>query len=76
MCEACDQQYKAVFNALQALPFAAWGDVSGARLDPEEVAKARTVEIDYVGKKPVGLKYLDTSQSPNGGREQRVDGWT
>ena len=37
----CDQQCKGIVNALQAFPFAALDDVRGAKLDPEEVAKAQ-----------------------------------
>ena len=42
-----------MFNALNAFPFAAWGDISGAKLNPSEVAEARRVEISYAEKKPV-----------------------
>ena len=48
-----DQQCKGFINALQAFPFAPWDDVSGAKLDPREVMKAREVEIEYAEKKPV-----------------------
>ena len=52
----CSDQCKGVLNALQAFPFAAWGDISGAALDPHEVSKARRLEIEYAEKKPVWTK--------------------
>ena len=54
MC--CEQQCKGILNALHAFPFAAWGDVSGAQLDPNKVVEARKVEIGYAEKKPVWQK--------------------
>ena len=41
----CEQQCKGVLNALDAFPFAAWDDISGAKLDPAKVVEARKVEI-------------------------------
>ena len=52
----CSQQCNAVLNALQAFPFSAWDDVAGTKLGPEEVVKARKVEIGYAEKKPVWVK--------------------
>ena len=43
-------------NALQAFPFSAWDDVTGTKLDPAEVIKARTVEFGYAEKKLVWTK--------------------
>ena len=43
---------KGILNALHAFPFAAWGDVSGAQLDPNNVVETRKVEIGYAEKKP------------------------
>ena len=43
-------------NALQVFPFAAWGDISSAPLNPEKVVEARKLEIDYAEKKPVWKK--------------------
>ena len=34
-------------KALQAFSFPAWDDVFGAKLDPDEVVKAREIEIGY-----------------------------
>ena len=45
-------------NALQAFPFSAWGDVTGTKLDPAEVIKARKIESGYAEKKPVLAKIL------------------
>ena len=42
--------------AVQALPFSTWGDVAGAKLDPDEVPKARKVQFGYAEKKPVWVK--------------------
>ena len=52
----CSQQCDGVLNSLQAFPFPAWGDVAGAKLDPDVVVKARKVEIGYAEKKPVWVK--------------------
>ena len=38
-------------HSLNAFPFAAWGDISGAKLDPNKVVEAQKVEIGYVEKK-------------------------
>ena len=35
------------------IPIAAWDDVSGTKLDPKEVMKARKVEIEHAEKKTV-----------------------
>ena len=43
----CEEQCKGVLNALRAFPFAAWDDISGAKLDPAKVVEAREVEIGY-----------------------------
>ena len=51
---------------MQAFPFAAWGDIRGAMLDPHEVSKARKVEIDYAGKKPVWSKMPREVAKANG----------
>ena len=32
---------------MQAFPFAAWGNVSGAKLDPEEVIKRERWDVGY-----------------------------
>ena len=49
----CDQRCKGITDALQAFPFAAWGGVSGAKLAPEEVVKARKVDVGNAERKPV-----------------------
>ena len=36
----CEEQCKRVFHALRAFLFAAWDDISGAKLDPTEVVVA------------------------------------
>ena len=51
-----DPMHVAVSNATRfstPCPFSAWDDVAGAKLDPEEVVKARKVETGYADKKPV-----------------------
>ena len=55
----CSQQCSGILNALQAFPFSALDDVTGAKLDPAEVIRARKVEIGYAEKKPVWTKILD-----------------
>ena len=52
----CEQQCKGIMNALQPFPFAASDDVSGAKLGPAEVIKARGIEIGYAERKPVWVK--------------------
>ena len=42
--------------ALQAFPFAAWDDISAAKLGPLKVAAARKLEIEYAEKKLVWKK--------------------
>ena len=37
----CEKQCNGILNALHAFPFAAWDDVSGAKLDPDKVVDAR-----------------------------------
>ena len=70
MCETCGGEMlgtglthaaacsaKALYaQCMQAFPFSAGGDVSGARLDAEEVIKARKIENGYAEKKPVWAK--------------------
>ncbi len=43
-------------NALQAFPFAAWGDISSAPLKPEKVVEASKLGISYAENKPVWKK--------------------
>ena len=52
----CQGQCKGMLNALQHFPFAAWGDISSAPLDPVKVTVARRLEIQYAEKKPVWQK--------------------
>ena len=52
----CDEQCEGMINALQHLPFAAWGDIMCAPLDPAKVTAARKLEIQYADKKPAWEK--------------------
>ena len=45
----CEDQCTGILNALQAFPFAAWGDISVGKLDPLKVVAARNVETGYPG---------------------------
>ena len=56
MHRCCEEQCTGILNALQAPPFAAWDDVSAAKLDPLKVVAARTLEMEYVQKKPASIK--------------------
>ena len=51
MC--CENQSTGILSALQAFAFAAWGDMSAAKVDPLKVVAARKLGIDYAEKKPV-----------------------
>ena len=51
-----ETEEREVLNALQSFPFAAWGDVSAAPLNPERVVEARKLVIEYANKKPVWHK--------------------
>ena len=54
--QCCQKQYQESLNALQAFPYAAWGDISAAPLDPAKVSAARKLEMDYAENKPVWKK--------------------
>ena len=54
--QCCRRQCHESLNALQAFPYAAWGDISAAPLDPVKVTTARMLEIEYAEKKPVWKK--------------------
>ena len=54
--QCCEEQCRKSLNALRSFPFAAWGDISGAPLDPQKVVEARKLEIEYATKKPVWHK--------------------
>ena len=41
----CEQQCTGVFTASHAFPFAAWDDISGAKLDTDKVVEERKAEI-------------------------------
>ena len=56
MQQCCQKQCHESFNALQAFPYAAWGDISAAPLDPVKATAARKLEIEYAEKKPVWNK--------------------
>ena len=57
-----------MMNALQHFPFAAWGDISCAPLDPAKVTAARKLEIQYAETKPVWDKIKKASQKKEAGR--------
>lgn len=62
----CEDQCTGILNALQAFPFAAWDDMSAARLDPLKVVAVRKLEIEYAEKKPAWKKVPRCSAKKNG----------
>ena len=46
----CEDQCTGILNALQAFPFAAWGDISAVPFDSLKVVAARRLEIEYAEK--------------------------
>ena len=54
--QCCQKQCHESLNSLHAFPYAAWGDISAAPLDPVKVTAARKLEIEYAEKKPVWKK--------------------
>ena len=54
--QCCQAQCHGTLNALQGLPYAAWGDISAAPLGPVKVKAARKLGIEYAERKPVWKK--------------------